>query len=114
MLTEVELLQKCKAWESIKLLKTKKAKGCRWVYRRKEPTKKVVWPRGLVEKHGSLSKLDPMLKFKRCLDLSVTLWNMIALKGLGRGIRRRFVLLQFDGFQVKVEIVDVVTFSPIN
>ena len=29
-----------------------------------------MWPRGLVEKHGSLSKLGPMLKFKRCLDLS--------------------------------------------
>jgi hypothetical protein len=39
---------------------------------------------------------------------------MIALRGLGGGVRRRFVLLQLDGFQVKVEIVDVVTFSPIN
>jgi hypothetical protein len=28
-------------------------------------------------------------------------------KGLGEGIKRRFILLQFDGFQVKVEIVDV-------
>ena len=72
MLTELELLQKGKAWESTKLLKPKKAKGCRWIYRKKEPTEKVVWPRGLAEKHGSLSKPSPMLKLKRCLDLSVT------------------------------------------
>jgi hypothetical protein len=35
MPTEVELLQKGKAWELIELLKAKKAKGCRWVYRKK-------------------------------------------------------------------------------
>jgi hypothetical protein len=28
--------------------------------------------KGLVEKHGVLSKPGPMLKFKRCLDLSDT------------------------------------------
>jgi hypothetical protein len=72
MPTEVELLHKGKAWESTKLLKAKKAKGCRWFYRKKEPIEKVVWHKGLVEKHGSLSKPGPMLKFKRCLDLSVT------------------------------------------
>jgi hypothetical protein len=32
---------------------------------------------------------------------------VIALKGLGGGIIRRFVLLRLDGIQVKVEIVDV-------
>jgi hypothetical protein len=31
-----------------------------------------MWPRGLAKKHGSLSKPSPMLKFKRCLDLSDT------------------------------------------
>jgi hypothetical protein len=35
------------------------------------------------------------------------LWNVIALRGLGGGIKRRFVLLRLDGFQVKVEIVNV-------
>jgi hypothetical protein len=72
MLTEVKLLHKGKAWESTKLLKAKKAKGRRWVYRKKKPAEKDVCPRGLAEKHGSLSKPGPMLKFKRCLDLSVT------------------------------------------
>jgi hypothetical protein len=72
MPTEVELLQKGKAWELTKLLKAKKAKGCRWVYRKKEPTEKAMWPRGLAEKHSSLSKPSLMLKFKRCLDLSIT------------------------------------------
>jgi hypothetical protein len=72
MTTNVESLQKGKAWELTELLKAKKAKGCRWVYRKKETTKKAVWPRGVVEKHGSLSKPGPMLKFKRCLDLSIT------------------------------------------
>jgi hypothetical protein len=72
MPTEVELLQKGKAWESTKLLKAKKAKGCRWVYRKKEPTEKDVWPKGLAEKCGSLSKPVPILKFKRWLDLNVT------------------------------------------
>jgi hypothetical protein len=72
MPTEVELLHKGKAWESTELLRAKKAKGCRWVYKKKEPTEKVVWPRGLADKHDSLSKPGPMLKFKRCLDLSVT------------------------------------------
>jgi hypothetical protein len=71
MLTEVELLHEGKAWESTELLMAKKAKGCRWVYKKKEPTEKVVWPRELADKHDSLSKPSPMLKFKRCLDLSV-------------------------------------------
>jgi hypothetical protein len=31
-----------------------------------------MWPRELVEKRGSLSKPSPILKFKRCLDLSDT------------------------------------------
>ena len=69
---EVELLQKGKAWESTEFLKTKKAKGCIWIYRKKWSTEKTVWPRGLAEKHGSLSKPGPILKFKRCLDFSVT------------------------------------------
>ncbi|XP_059436163.1 glutaredoxin-C9-like [Corylus avellana] len=51
MPTEVELLQNGKAWESIELLKANKAKWCRWVFRKKEPREKVVWPRGLTEKH---------------------------------------------------------------
>ena len=72
MSTEVKLLQKGKAWESTELLKAKKAKRCKWVYRKNEPTEKAMWPRELAEKHGSLSKPGPMLKFKRCLDLSVT------------------------------------------
>jgi hypothetical protein len=72
MPTEVKLLQKCKAWESTELLKANKAKGCIWVYKKKVPTKKAVWHRGLAEKHGSLSKPSHMFKFKRCLDLSVT------------------------------------------
>ena len=42
MSTKVELLHKDKAWESTKLLKGNKAKWCRWVYKKKEPTKKVV------------------------------------------------------------------------
>jgi hypothetical protein len=50
----------------------KTAKGCRWVYRKKESSEKAMWPRGLVEKHGVMSKLGPMLKFKRHLDLSGT------------------------------------------
>jgi hypothetical protein len=37
---EVELLQKGKAWESVGLLKGKKAKWYRWVYRKKESSKK--------------------------------------------------------------------------
>jgi hypothetical protein len=41
------------------------------VYKKKKSLDKVMWPRGLVEKHGVLSKLDHMLKFKRCLDLVV-------------------------------------------
>jgi hypothetical protein len=32
---------------------------------------------------------------------------VIALRGLGEGIKRKFVLLRFYGIQVKVEIVDV-------
>jgi hypothetical protein len=32
---------------------------------------------------------------------------VIALKGMGGGIRRRFGLLRLDGFQVKVEIVNM-------
>jgi hypothetical protein len=47
---EMELLQKGKAWESTELLKGNNAKECRWVCRKEESTKKVVWPRGLVEK----------------------------------------------------------------
>jgi hypothetical protein len=69
---EVELLQKGKVWESVGLLKGKKAKWCRWVYRKKESSKKVMRPRGLVEKHGVMSKPSPMLNFKRRLDLSGT------------------------------------------
>jgi hypothetical protein len=37
---------------------------------------------------------------------------VIALRGLGRGIIRKFVLLRLNGFQVKVEIVDVGVFHP--
>jgi len=72
ILKEVELLQKCKAWESVGLLTGKKAKWCRWIYRKKESSEKAMWPSGLVEKHGGLSKPCPMLKFKRRLDLSGT------------------------------------------
>jgi hypothetical protein len=39
---------------------------------------------------------------------------VIALRGLGEGIRRKFVLLQLDRFQVKVEIVDVGVLKPIK
>jgi hypothetical protein len=39
---------------------------------------------------------------------------VIALRGLGGGIRRKFVLLRLDGFQVKVEIVDVGVLKPIK
>jgi hypothetical protein len=69
---EVELLQKGKAWESVGLLKRKRDKCCRWVYRKKESSEKARWPSGLVEKHGGLSKPCHMLKFKRNLDLSGT------------------------------------------
>jgi hypothetical protein len=72
MPTKVELLHKGKAWESTELLKANKAKGCRWVYKNKEPTEKDVWPRGPAKKQDSLSKPGPRLKFKRCLDLIVT------------------------------------------
>jgi len=72
MLKEVELLQNGKTWGSGGLLKGKKAKWCRWVYRKKESSEKAMWPSGLVEKHGGLSKPCPMLKFKRRLDLSGT------------------------------------------
>jgi hypothetical protein len=44
---EVKLLQKGKAWESTELLKANKAKWYRWVYIKKKPTEKVVWPRRL-------------------------------------------------------------------
>jgi hypothetical protein len=64
----VELLQKGKAWESVGLLKRKRAKWCR----KKESSEKARWPSGLVEKHGGLSKPCHMLKFKRRLDLSGT------------------------------------------
>jgi hypothetical protein len=66
----VELLQKGKAWELVELLKGKKAKGCRWFYKKKETSKKAIWPKGLVEKHGGISKPGLMPKFKRRLDLS--------------------------------------------
>jgi hypothetical protein len=72
IMKEVELLQKGKAWESVGLLTGKKAKWCRWVYRKKESSEKAMWPSGLVEKYGGLSKPCPMLKFKRRLDLSGT------------------------------------------
>jgi hypothetical protein len=39
---------------------------------------------------------------------------VIALRGLGGGIKRKFVLLQLDRFQVKVEIVDVGVLKPIK
>jgi hypothetical protein len=42
MSKEVELLQKDKAWESVGLLKRKNAKWCRWIYRKKESSKKAV------------------------------------------------------------------------
>jgi hypothetical protein len=67
---EVELLHKGKAWESVGLLKRKRAKCCRWVYKKKESSEKARWPSGLVEKHGGLSKPCHMLKFKRRLNLS--------------------------------------------
>jgi hypothetical protein len=69
---EVESLQKGKTWELVELPKRKKATGCKWVYKKKESPEKALRPRGLVEKHGVLSKPGPMLKFKRCLDLSGT------------------------------------------
>jgi hypothetical protein len=69
---EVESLQKSKAWESEELLKGKKAKGCRLIYTKKESSEKSMWPRGLVGKHGGMFKSSPILKFKRCLDMSGT------------------------------------------
>jgi hypothetical protein len=72
MLKEMESLRKGKTWESAKLPKGKKAKGCRWVYKKKKSSKKAIWSTGLVGKHDVISKLGPMLKFKKCLDLSDT------------------------------------------
>jgi hypothetical protein len=37
---------------------------------------------------------------------------VIAIRDLGRGIKKRFILLRLDGLQVKVEIVDMGVFHP--
>lgn len=58
MSKEVELLQKGKAWESVGLLKGKKAKRCIWVDRKKESSEKAMRPRRLVEKHDVIFKPD--------------------------------------------------------
>lgn len=49
MLKEIESLWRGKAWQSAELPKGKKVKGCRWVYRKKESSKKAVWSMRLVE-----------------------------------------------------------------
>lgn len=40
--------------------------------RRKLLAEKVLWPTGLVEKRGVMSKPGPMLKFNPCLNLNGT------------------------------------------
>lgn len=69
---EVESLQKGQTWESVELPKGKKATGCKWVYKKTELAEKVLWPTGLVEKRGVMSKPGPMLKFKPCFHLNGT------------------------------------------
>jgi hypothetical protein len=59
---EMELLQKGKAWESVGLLKGKKAKRCRWVDRKKESSEKAMRPRRLVEKHDVISKPERVIR----------------------------------------------------
>jgi hypothetical protein len=68
----VELLWRGKTWESAELPKGKKAKGCKWVYKKKKSLEKAVWSTRLIGRHGVMSKSSPMLKFKRRLDLSDT------------------------------------------
>lgn len=72
MSKEMESLQISKVWKLAELLMGKKTQGCIWVYRKKQPPKKVAWPRGLAERDGVLFKSGLMLKFKRCFDLSDT------------------------------------------
>jgi hypothetical protein len=69
---EVESLQKGNTCKLEELPKQKKATWCKWVYRKTKLAGKVLSSTGLVEKHGVLSKPSPMLKLKRCLDLSGT------------------------------------------
>jgi hypothetical protein len=64
-LKEVELLRKGKDWELAELPKGKKAKGYKWVYRKKKSSEKAVWSMGLIGRHGIMSKSGPILKFKR-------------------------------------------------
>ena len=69
---EVESLWSGKAWESTGLPKRKNVKGCKWVCKKKESSKKAVWSTELIERHGVMSKSSPILKFKRPLDLRDT------------------------------------------
>jgi hypothetical protein len=65
-----------------------------------QPAEKVIWPRGLVDKHGILSKPGPILKFKRCLNLSDTGGFILPLAALAKiSVGGSF---RFYGFQVKV------------
>ena len=72
MLKEVESLRIGKDWESAELPKGKNAKGCRWVYKKKKSSEKAVWLTGLIGRHGVMSKLGPVFKFKRLLNLRDT------------------------------------------
>jgi hypothetical protein len=72
MSKEVESPRKSKTWELVELPEGKKAIGCKWVYGKIKLAKKALLPIGLVEKGGVVSKLGPMLKLKRCLNLNDT------------------------------------------
>lgn len=69
---EVESLQKNKIWELVELPKENKARKCKRVCKKTGLADKALWPTELVEKHGVMYKPCPMLKFKRCLNLSGT------------------------------------------
>jgi hypothetical protein len=98
MSKEVELLQKGRTWESVELPKGKKAEGCKMGLQEDRVSRESFVANG-TGREAWCFVTKSNAKVQEMLGLEWHLWIVIALRGFGTNLRRKFVLLDLMGFK---------------